>query len=106
MKQKRLILILVLIAIGINFLFARSANTPRLGQEVTPEEVAARDISIFPDGEIIDFELAGEDILALVRIPGAAAPGTSTPRAPRSTRAGRRRERCGRPAGRSQTRER
>ena len=51
MKQKRLILILVLIAIGINFLFARSVNTPRLGQEVTPEEVAAWDISIFPDGE-------------------------------------------------------
>ena len=51
MKQQRLILILVLIAIGINFLFARSATTPRLGQEVTPEEVVARDISIFPDGE-------------------------------------------------------
>ena len=51
MKQKRLILILVLIAIGINFLFARSENTPGLGQEVTPEEVAAQDISIFPDGE-------------------------------------------------------
>ena len=51
MKQKKLIPILVLIAIGISFLFADTKNTPRLGQEITPEEIVKRDISIFPDGE-------------------------------------------------------
>jgi cytochrome c len=51
MKQKILILILALIAIGTNFLSADLANTPRLGQEIAPEEIAAWDISIYPDGE-------------------------------------------------------
>ena len=51
MKQKKLIPILVLIAIGISFLFADTKNTPRLGQEITSEEIAKWDISIFPDGE-------------------------------------------------------
>ena len=51
MKQKKLIPILVLIAIGINFLFADTKNTPHLGKEITPEEIASWDTSIFPDGE-------------------------------------------------------
>ena len=51
MKQKKIIPILVLIAIGISFLFAETKNTPHLGQEVTPEEIAIWDVSVFPDGE-------------------------------------------------------
>ena len=51
MKQRRQILSLVLIAIGINPLFAESGSSPHLGQAITPEEVARWDISIFPDGE-------------------------------------------------------
>tara|TARA_B100000029_G_scaffold514248_1_gene616343 strand:- start:224 stop:769 length:546 start_codon:yes stop_codon:yes gene_type:complete len=51
MKQKKLIPILVLIAIGISFLFADTKNTPHLGQEISSQEIAIWDNSIFPDGE-------------------------------------------------------
>ena len=51
MRQKKLIPILILIAIGINFLLADTKNTPRLGQKAAPEEIALRDISVFPNGE-------------------------------------------------------
>ena len=49
MQQKKLILILI--AIGINFSLADTKSTPSLGQEATPEEIAILDISVFPDGE-------------------------------------------------------
>ena len=49
MQQKKLILILI--AIGINFPLADTKSTPSLGQEATPEEIAILDISVFPDGE-------------------------------------------------------
>ena len=49
MKQQ--ILIIVLIAAGINPLFAESKKGPALGESVSPEEIAKWDISVFPDGE-------------------------------------------------------
>jgi S-disulfanyl-L-cysteine oxidoreductase SoxD len=52
MKQQKIILISVLIAIGINPLFAESLKDgPGLGHIVSPEEIAKWDISVFPDGE-------------------------------------------------------
>ncbi len=55
MNLKKIILISVLIAIGINPLFAESPeskdNSPKLGHAISPEEIAKRDISVFPDGE-------------------------------------------------------
>ncbi len=51
MKQQKIILISVLIAIGINPVLAESPQGPGLGQSVTPEEIAQWDISVFPDGE-------------------------------------------------------
>jgi S-disulfanyl-L-cysteine oxidoreductase SoxD len=53
MKMKHLILISVLIAAGINPLYAESpqGHGPGLGHAISPEEIAAWDISIFPDGE-------------------------------------------------------
>ena len=51
--MKHQILILVLIAVGISPLYAESIQSagPTLGHAVSPEEIAAWDISIFPDGE-------------------------------------------------------
>lgn len=55
MKLKQLSLISVLIAAGINFSNAESSqgdgNSPGLGHSISPEEIAAWDISVFPDGE-------------------------------------------------------
>ena len=51
MKQKHLILILVLIAAGTKLLFAEPRSGPGLGKTITPEEIAQWDISVFPDGE-------------------------------------------------------
>lgn len=51
MKQKKIIPILILIAIGISFLFADTEDTPHLGQAITSEEISIWDTSIFPDGE-------------------------------------------------------
>jgi S-disulfanyl-L-cysteine oxidoreductase SoxD len=55
MKHKKIILLSVLIAIGINPLFAEppesKGNSPGLGHAISPEEIAQWDISIFPDGE-------------------------------------------------------
>jgi S-disulfanyl-L-cysteine oxidoreductase SoxD len=50
MKHKKIILLSVLIAIGINPLFAEPKG-PELGHAITPEEIAKWDISIFPNGE-------------------------------------------------------
>ena len=50
MKLQKTILISVLIAVGINPLFAESKG-PKLGHAVSPEEIAQWDISVFPDGE-------------------------------------------------------
>lgn len=53
-RMKKIILIPVLIAIGINPLFAEekgSGHSPGLGQTITSEEIAKWDMSIFPDGE-------------------------------------------------------
>jgi S-disulfanyl-L-cysteine oxidoreductase SoxD len=50
-KMKRQILISVLIAVGINPLYAESPRGPGLGHAISPEEIAAWDISVFPDGE-------------------------------------------------------
>jgi len=49
--MKRQILISVLIAVGINPLFAESTRGPGLGHTISPEEIAMWDISVFPDGE-------------------------------------------------------
>ncbi len=49
--MKHQILISVLIAVGINTAIAEEANGPGLGHTVSPEEIAAWDISVFPDGE-------------------------------------------------------
>ena len=49
--MKRQILISVLIAAGISPLYAESNQGPDLGHTVSPEEIAAWDISVFPDGE-------------------------------------------------------
>ena len=51
--MKHQILISVLIAAGISPLYAESIQSagPALGHTVSPEEIAAWDISIFPDGE-------------------------------------------------------
>ena len=55
MKHKKIILISVLIAIGINPAFAEPPESkgisPGLGHAITPEEIAKWDISVFPDGE-------------------------------------------------------
>ena len=51
MKMKRQILISVLIAVGINHLSAEPPHGPGLGHAISPEEIAAWDISVFPDGE-------------------------------------------------------
>lgn len=51
MKLKQQSLILVLIAVGINPVFAEPNQGPGLGHSITPEEIAAWDISVFPDGE-------------------------------------------------------
>ncbi len=51
MKQKTLILILALIATGINFLIAEPENSPYLGEKATSSEIVLRDISVFPNGE-------------------------------------------------------
>jgi S-disulfanyl-L-cysteine oxidoreductase SoxD len=48
--KKKIILISVLIAIGINPAFAEKKG-PGLGHAITPEEIATWDISVFPDGE-------------------------------------------------------
>ncbi len=50
MKRLKITLISVLIAVGINPLYAELIG-PELGQDVTPEEIAKWDISVFPDGE-------------------------------------------------------
>lgn len=50
MKRLKIILTLVLIAVGINPLYAEQ-QSPKLGQAVSPEEIAKWDISVFPDGE-------------------------------------------------------
>lgn len=50
-KMKRQILISVLIAVGINPLYAESPQGPGLGHAISPEEIAEWDISVFPDGE-------------------------------------------------------
>lgn len=49
MKQQ--ILILILIAVGINPVLAESEISPNLGHPVSLEEIAEWDISVFPDGE-------------------------------------------------------
>ena len=49
-KMKQLILIIVLIAVGINPVIAESKG-PGLGKAISSEEIAAWDISVFPDGE-------------------------------------------------------
>ena len=51
--MKYQILISVLITVGINPLYAESIQSagPALGHTVSPEEIAAWDISVFPDGE-------------------------------------------------------
>jgi S-disulfanyl-L-cysteine oxidoreductase SoxD len=49
--MKRQILILILIAAGISPLYAESMTGPGLGHAISPEEIAAWDISVFPDGE-------------------------------------------------------
>jgi len=51
MKMKRQLLISVLIAVGINHLSAEPPHGPGLGHAISPEEIAAWDISVFPDGE-------------------------------------------------------
>lgn len=52
MKLQKIILILVLIATGINPLYAESIQDgPRLGHAVSPEDIVKWDISVFPDGE-------------------------------------------------------
>jgi len=48
--MKQIILISVLIAIGINPLFAETKG-PGLGHAITPEEIAQWELSVFPDGE-------------------------------------------------------
>ena len=50
MKLQKIIQISVLIAVGINPLYAEE-STPNLGHPATPEEIAQWDISVFPDGE-------------------------------------------------------
>ena len=50
-KMKRQILISVLIAVGISPLYAESIQGPGLGHTVSPEDIAAWDTSVFPDGE-------------------------------------------------------
>ncbi len=49
--MKRQILISVLIAAGISPLYAELTSGPDLGHAISPEEIAAWDISVFPDGE-------------------------------------------------------
>lgn len=49
--MNRLLLKSVLIAVGINFACAETPNAPALGQAAAPADVAAWDISVFPDGE-------------------------------------------------------
>lgn len=49
--MKQLILITALIVAGINPLFAESKAGPGLGKPVSSKEIAAWDISVFPDGE-------------------------------------------------------
>ena len=55
MKKKLQVLISVLIAAGINSAIAESTQGdgygPGLGHAVSPDEIAAWDISVFPDGE-------------------------------------------------------
>jgi S-disulfanyl-L-cysteine oxidoreductase SoxD len=51
MKRRKQILISVLIAIGINPLFAEPKISPGLGKTISPEEIINWDISVFPDGE-------------------------------------------------------
>lgn len=51
MKMKQLILITVLIAAGINPLFAENKKGPELGKTISSEEIAKWDISVFPNGE-------------------------------------------------------
>lgn len=53
MNNNRKILISVLIAAGINSASAEenTAASPGLGHPVSPEEIAAWNISVFPDGE-------------------------------------------------------
>ena len=52
MKLQKIILISVLIAAGIDFLYAESIQDgSRLGHAISPEEIAKWDISVFPDGE-------------------------------------------------------
>lgn len=50
MKQQKIILISVLIAIGINPVLAETKG-PGLGHAISPEEIAVWDVSVFPDGE-------------------------------------------------------
>jgi cytochrome c len=50
MKLQKIIQISVLIAAGINPLFAEQSG-PDLGHVISPQEIAQMDISVFPDGE-------------------------------------------------------
>lgn len=50
MKRLKIILILALIAAGINSLNAEQQG-PNLGQAASPEKIAKWDISVFPNGE-------------------------------------------------------
>ena len=49
--KNRILLISVLIAVGINTALAEPTRAPALGKPAAPEDVAAWDISVFPDGE-------------------------------------------------------
>ncbi len=51
MTQQKTLLISVLIAIGINPVFAETPQGPGLGRSVTLEKIVLWDISVFPDGE-------------------------------------------------------
>ncbi len=51
MNQQKILLISALIATGISPALAESPQGPGLGSNVTPEEIAQWDISVFPDGE-------------------------------------------------------
>lgn len=51
MKVKQIILITVLIAAGINPLYAENKKGPGLGKAISPEEITKWELSVFPDGE-------------------------------------------------------
>ncbi|MBL1141260.1 MAG: cytochrome c [Proteobacteria bacterium] len=52
MKRQKIILTSVLIAVGINSLYAGpNQDSPHLGHTISPEEIKKWDISVFPDGE-------------------------------------------------------